>query len=355
MDYLRDLLAAFAVVMNGLPPAMLALTYGFAAFPTALAFLAGSAGMLIFNQVAPISFQTESIVLAGQLGRDRNERLNIVFWTGALMTLLGALGLLEAIISFIGTPILNGMMAGVGIILAKAGVDMIKKNVLAGGIAVVVALFVYFLTSDLIYTIVISVFASSLVWIIKNRKETGKDTPDIDPSLEKFDRLKFKMTPRILKNTLALCTLQIGGNIAYAGITAGLAEKPVNVDCVTIYSGIGDSISALFGGGPVEAIISGTAVAPHPQLSGILLMLILAAILLTKKLPVVAKYVPNQCIAGFLFVLGAIVVFPGNASSSLAEMPVVAGVTTVVTATTDPFIGMIAGVLVRTFIGWFPA
>ncbi len=79
---LKDVLAALATVVNGLPQGLLALNYGFAAFPTALGFLPGIVGVLAFNQVAPISFQAESIVLAGTLGKDKTERLNIVFYTG---------------------------------------------------------------------------------------------------------------------------------------------------------------------------------------------------------------------------------------------------------------------------------
>ena len=36
-----------------------------------------------------------------------------------------------------------------------------------------------------------------------------------------------------------------------------------------------------------------------------------------------------------------------NAVSALQQSPVVAGVTTIVTATTDPFVGMLAGIVVR--------
>ena len=36
---MTDLLAALAVVLNGIPQGLLALSFGFAAFPTAVAFL----------------------------------------------------------------------------------------------------------------------------------------------------------------------------------------------------------------------------------------------------------------------------------------------------------------------------
>lgn len=343
----QDVLAALAVVVNGLPQGLLALTFGFAAFPTAAAFFVGPIGMILFNQVAPISFQAESIVLAGQMGKDRSERLNIVFFTGIVMAIIGGFGVLEPTVEFIGPSILNGMMAGVGIILAKVGIDMFKENKLAGGISLVTAILTYFITDDLVYTIVISVFLSSIVWVLKQRSSDGFNKEEINLDNEKFIPLKLKFNLGIIRKVLGLVTLQIGGNIAYSSITGSLANAPVNIDAITLYSGIGDSVSAFFGGGPVEAIISGTAVAPNPKLSGILMMLIMGVVLLTKLLPKIAKYVPNQSIAGFLFVLGAIVVFPTNIELGLEGMPIVAGVTTIVTSGTDPFIGMIAGIVVR--------
>lgn len=349
----QDLLAALAVVVNGLPQGLLALTFGFAAFPTALAFIVGPIGMLLFNQVAPISFQAESIVLAGKMGRNRNERLNIVFFTGIVMTIIGGLGLLNPTIDFIGSSILNGMMAGVGIILAKAGIEMAKENKLAGGISLFTAILTYFITDNLVYTIVISVFASSIIWILRKKNENEANKDEINLEYEKLTPLKFNINSNVIRSVLGLVTLQIGGNIAYASITGSLANTPVNIDKITLYSGIGDSVSSFFGGGPVEAIISGTAVAPNPLISGVIMMLIMAAILFAKLLPKIAKYVPNQSIAGFLFVLGAIVVFPSNIGAGLEGTPIVGGVTTIVTSVTDPFIGMVSGIFVRFLMNIF--
>jgi len=119
---------------------------------------------------------------------------------------------------------------------------------------------------------------------------------------------------------------------------------------LTLYSGIASAVSAAFGGGPVEAIISGTAAAPNPMASGILMMVIMAAVLALGLLPKMAKYVPAQSIAGFLLVLGAIVVFPTNMSAAFEGNPIIAGVTAVVTASVDPFTGMLAGVVLRTLL-----
>lgn len=307
----QDILAAIAVVINGLPQGLLALTFGFAAFPTALAFLVGPIGMVVFGQIAPISFQAESIVLAGTLGKDRDERLNIVFFTGITMAIIGGVSLASAILT-------------------------------------------YFITDDLVYTIVASVFVSSIIWIfLKKDKKNDGNNEEVDLKYEKLIPLKIKVNYNIIRSVLALITMQIGGNIAYASITGSLANRATNVDYVTLYSGIGDAISAFFGGGPVEAIISGTAVAPSPLWSGVIMMLIMAAILFARLLPRIAKYVPSESIAGFLLVLGAIIVFPVNIGLGIEANPVIAGITTIVTASTDPFIGMVSGIIVRFLINVF--
>ncbi|KNF09671.1 putative membrane protein [Gottschalkia purinilytica] len=350
---IQDILAAIAVVVNGLPQGILALSFGFAAFPTALAFLVGPVGMLLSGQVAPISFQAEAIVLAGTMGKDRNERLNIVFFTGIVMALIGGIGLLQPTVDFIGTSILSGMMAGVGIILAKLAIDMIKGNKIISGISIASAILIYFITNDLVYTIVGSVFLSSAIWIFMRKNAVSENEEEINLEHEKLIPLKIKVNSNIIRKVLALVTLQIGGNIAYSSVTGSLAKSAVNVDMITLYSGIADSISAFFGGGPVEAIISGTAVAPNPVIAGVLMMLIMAAILFAKLLPRIGKYVPNESIAGFLLVLGAIVVFPTNIKPGIEADPITAGVATIVTATIDPFVGMLAGIVVRFLIGAF--
>ena len=193
----------------------------------------------------------------------------------------------------------------------------------------------------------VSVFVSASISLcFKKGRSVSGHIANLDN--EKFRPLRPKCNYNIVRSVLALVTLQIGGNIAYASITGSLANSSINVDYVTLYSGVGDAVSAFFGGGPVEAIISGTAVAPNPIVAGIAMMLIMAVLLFAKLLPQLARFVANQTIAGFLLVLGAIVVFPVNIQEGLAVEPVVTGVTATITATTDPFLGMLAGVLVRS-------
>ena len=109
---LQNILTALAVVVNGIPQGLLALTYGFAAFPTAIAFVIGMAGSAAFNSVATISFQAETITLAGTMGKDRRERLSLVFWGAILLLVPSLLGLNEAIVAFIGPIIVTSMISG---------------------------------------------------------------------------------------------------------------------------------------------------------------------------------------------------------------------------------------------------
>lgn len=348
MDFIQDVLASISVVLNGLPQGLLALSFGFASVPTGIGFLLGAVACALLGSVVPISFQAETIVLTGTMGKDIRERTSMVLFGGLLMAILGLTGLLNTIVSFAGDTIIHAMMAGVGIILAKLALGMTKENKLVGWVSMASAVLVYFfLGKNLVYTIIISLVVSSAV-----SRLAGQKLPSAPA--ERFGRFKLQKPTfnlNILRGTLALACLTIGGNIAFAGITGGMAGAAVNFDHVTIYSGLADAVSALFGGGPVETIISATASAPHAVGAAVLMMVIMAAILFAGLLPKIGKYVPSQSIAGFLFILGAVVTVPGDAALAFAGAeagaPIVAGVTMVVTSATDPFVGMVAGIVLK--------
>jgi len=345
---LQDLLASIGVVINGLPQGLLALSYGFAAKPTAIGFIIGAIGALFFGLVAPISFQAETITLAGKMGSNRQERVSIVVIAGVAMTIIGSFGLLEKIISFIGPAISNGMMAGVGIILALVAIGMVNSNKAVGIVSIVAAFITQAYTGNLVYTIIVSVAISSLV-----AQKTGFK---ISNSLNMEDEKKLKLFPIVYKNVqvirgaLALICLTIGANIVFGNITGSIANTSVNVDHLTIVSGLADTLSGLFGGGPVESIISATGAAPHPMYSAVIMMVLMAVILFSGLLPKIGKKIPVESIAGFLLVLGAVVTVPINMKLALEASPIIGGVTAVVTAATDPFTGMVAGILIRILL-----
>ncbi|WP_243344282.1 NCS2 family permease [Anaerococcus sp. AGMB09787] len=345
---LNDIIAALGVVINGIPQALLALSVGFEAFPTSLGFLVGVIACLFLQSPIPISMQAETIALAGSMGRDKRERLSIIFWTGIIMAILGLTGLLSFIVGIAGDEIINAMMAGVGLILAKIAIDGIKINPQISGISTGVAIVIYFLSGrNLVYTIVVSVLVSSIYANIKKMDIGNK----IVAEERKFRLRKPTMSTHILRGALALSCLTIGANIAFGNITASLGNGAANVDHLTIYSGIADSVSALFGGAPVESIISATGASDNPVNSGVLMMVILGLIMFLGLLPKLGKYVPGESIHGFLFVLGALVTVPTNAAVAFSgvspDAAILSAITMTVTASTDPFFGLMAGIILK--------
>ena len=350
---LNDVMAALGVVINGIPQALLALSVGFAAFPTSLGYALGVIACALLQSPIPISMQAETIALAGSYGKNVRERLSVVFWAGIIMTILGISGSLNFIVDLAGENVLNGMMAGVGLILAKIAIDGLKLDTrMVSLISILTALITYFVSDrNLVYTIIISVVISSIYANIK-KMEIGKDIKEEERKLSIKKPLLNKKT---LRGGLSLACLTIGANIAFGNITASLSNKDVvaNIDHLTIYSGLADTVSSLFGGAPVEAIISATGASDNPVNSGILMMVILGAIMFMGFLPKLGKYVPGESIHGFLFVLGALVTVPTNANIAFAsggDTALVAGIAMATTAASDPFIGLVAGIILKLII-----
>ena len=335
------------MVLNALPQGLLALSYGFAAVPTAMAFFIGVVGNVITGNVAPISFQAETITYAGTSGRNRSERCTMIFIGAVILAVVGACGMLTRIVEFIGTDIANGMMAGVGLILTKAAIDMVKADHLAGGVSLVAAVITYLLTrssaNTLVYTIVISVTVSSIVSAAFNREKKNIIVAD-----DKFTRQKFTVNGTVILGALGMVCLNIGSNISFGAITAGMAGVDTfNVDHLTLISSLADMGSSFFGGAPVESIISATANAPHPVWAGVAMMAVVGVILLSGLLPKIGNYVPSSSIAGFLLVLGLFKTFVLDAPAALSVNPAVGGSALVVTAISNPFLGMLAGIAAR--------
>ena len=154
----------------------------------------------------------------------------------------------------------------------------------------------------------------------------------------------------VVLGALSLVMLNIGANISFGGITASIAGTTQNVDHLSIINSLADVPSSLFGGPPIEAIISGTAAAPAPVACGIAFMAVTALLLLLGAVSRLGRYLPAQSIAGFLFVIGLLITFIPNAQAvaqNHADSPagyIALGVTA---WSKNPFLGMLAGVIVR--------
>ena len=217
----ESILTAIAVVINGIPQGILALTFGFAAFPTAIAFVIGIIGSAFFMSVATISFQAETITLAGTLGKNIKERLSLIFWGAVLLLIPSLLGMNEALVNFIGPLVVTSMMAGVGIMLANVSVDLFKSEKWTGGVSLISALLAWFWTKDLAQTIIWSVSLSTLFYVALKfyaplREKLGVVLEEIvvDNSREKFTtgniEWKFWTNRNIVIGALSLACLNIG-------------------------------------------------------------------------------------------------------------------------------------------------
>lgn len=341
-----DLLAALAVLVSSLPLVFLALSYGFAARGAVLGLVAASAGALILGVLSPVAFPAENVVLAGRAGRDPRERISAVVLSGLALGAVGALGYLEHLYAFLGPAILGGLMAGVGVILARVSFRMIEARPGAGLSSLAAALAVQAYTGDLVYTVVLSFLAGALASLL-----LGQRGPEGDRRAERlWPRRLALLNLRVARGALSLVVLSLGVHLARGEHTAGLAGATVSPEYLAFISGGASVFSGLLGGGPLGPVISATGAAPDPLRSGVLMMGLLALLLLTGLLPRLAPYFPGQCCAGFLFVLGAVVLLPAHLPQALAAEPVVGGVTAAATAAADPATGLVLGLLARALL-----
>lgn len=347
MHWVTDLIAALGVVLNGIPQGIMAMTLGFAVFPTTFSFIFASAINGAFQSVAPLSFQAESLALTSKLGQNLRERISIIFGGSLIMTLIGLSQTLTKIVNLLGNDVISAMMAGVGIMLARIGLNMTKENK-SGIVSLCIALVVYLISKDLVWTICLSVLGATLYAVIFEKYHVS--LPDY-VCARKFIFTKPQCNLKIIRGALSLACLNIGANLSYGLITGqmtGIKPNPVNLNLLTTTQALADMGTSLLGGAPVETIISATASAPEPVISGILMMLIMAFILVTGLLPKLGQFVPSSSIAGFLFILGAFVTFPENAAVALGSSHLtIAALTLIVTALVDPFFGLVTGAFLK--------
>ena len=96
-------------------------------------------------------------------------------------------------------------------------------------------------------------------------------------------------------------------------------------DSLSIINSLADIPSALFGGPPIEAIISGTAGAPWPVACGVVFMLVTGILVLLGLVGRLGKYLPAQSISGFLLIIGLVITFVPNLSTVAASDGSVSG------------------------------
>ena len=362
------ILAVIAVIINGVPQLLYAQSRGFALKPAGFAYFVGAIGNTMTGSVTPIYGQAETITVASVKKNLRNNVSSILL-AAVIMITLGLLGGVTKIADFAGEAVVYRMMSGVGLILAGVSWDMFQQEKRVTIVSVVSAIVAYaiFLNSPnkVVWTIFISVVVSTADFLFLQKRrvdlattvEEGRDA--VESSNEwrfwkkeywsDFKFIKPTLNLTVILGALSLVMLNIGANISFGGITASIANTTQNYDHLSIINSLADVPSALFGGPPIEAIISGTAGAPWPVLCGIVFMAVTGILILMGLVGRLGKYLPAQSIAGFLLVIGFALTFAPNLQAVTASDNSMAGFMALgVTAwSKNPFLGMVVGVLVR--------
>jgi len=282
MNFLSNLgpfiLAVIAVIINGVPQLLYAQARGFALKPAGFAYLVGGLGNLITGSVTPISAQAETITVAS-VKKNIRDNVSSILLASAIMVTLSAFGGVSKISDFAGVAIISGMMSGVGLILAGVSLDMFnqdKRTTLVSIVSAIAAYAIFYNSPNkVVWTIFISVAVSTADFLLLQKRrvdiaasiEEGREQLEMSSEWrfwkkeywKDFKLIKPRLNVTVILGALSLVMLNIGANISFGGITASLAGTSQNYDHLSIINSLADLPSSLFGGPPIEAIISGTA------------------------------------------------------------------------------------------------
>lgn len=369
------ILAVVFVVVNGLTQLKFAQGMGFKLKPAGLAFFISAGLSLPLSIITPLSGQSAMIALAGR-NSDEKERVFSLLLASLFMIILGVFGIISDIVTFAGPAVMFGMMAGVGIMVFQVGYDFIfdknKGNLIVGSISLVTALLTFSIFTQqgsphtLVYVVAISVVLSTIPYIIgkEYQKDDLVDNEIYDETNPRFWTKEywseFKLVQplasgRSILNGLSIFCLGIGVTTSFGLVNANISGVPLDVNRLTFVTGVADIVSIIFGGVPLEAIISGTSAAPWPLLGAFAVMIVLGALCLLGVVTRICKYIPTQSIAGFLIVIGLFSTFLPNITNGMnAEHAALSAITLLITVVTkSPFLGMATGIFMRSVAGAF--
>lgn len=349
-------LSIIFVIVNGCTQVFYAQKKGYKIKPTAFAYFVGAIGNTISGNIVPISAQAETITISGLI-KDTRDRVGALLIAALIGVVLSATGATSALVEYAGTSVIYGMMAGVGLILCTTSLDMFKTDLRTSIVSIVFAIATYMLTKDIVYTIASSVLASVLDYTLIRKKRV--DVVDNGESSEwkiwkkeywrDFKIVKPRITFATIIGALSIICLNIGSNISFGSISAGMANQGLNFDTITLINSLADIPSVLFGGMPLETIISGTCATKWPLLAGIIMMAISGILLMCGVMNKLSRLIPAESIAGFLFIIGfSLTLIPNLLSVANSEHPIEGIVSASVTILTkNAFLGIIAGILVK--------
>jgi AGZA family xanthine/uracil permease-like MFS transporter len=345
--------------------------------PTGFAYFIGAIGNAASGNIAPISAQAETISLAG-LVKNQNQRIGALLIAALVGVVIGATGTAQRISDFCGPSIMNGMIAGVGIILALVVVGFAKTDTRTTVVSLVSAAFAYILclnlgvanlaANALVYTIAFSMAVSIIDFcVIQKRRVVLADLPveAQETTTAKFWKKEFWSDFKFIKPSFTLGTvfsglgiicLNIGSNFSFGSITNSIAGTAPDFNAISLINSLADFPSVLFGGAPLEIIISGTAATSAPLACGIVMMIVAGALCFTGALGVLGKYICAESISGFLAIIAFKLTLVSGLMGVMADKDTAAfGFVTfgITVLTKNPFIGLCAGVIARYSGGLF--
>ncbi len=354
------LVAILAVAVNGIPQLLYGKERGFKLRSVAFAYFLAAGLNMMLGSVTPISAQAETITVAGNT-KDTRARISALLIAAVAMTALGLLGWVSKIADFVGAGVVAGMMAGVGLMLCEVSYTFTKTDWQVSTVSIVSAVCTWMLLKSdpnaVVYTIGVSVALSTLYYVLRGKFSTKQHAEEtVQEQGEKqslWQDYKSGLKGIVFNKTsilaaLGLVCMGIGCNISFGNITASIAGTTQNLNHLTIVNALADFVSVPAGGLPLEGIISGTAGAPHPVLTGALMMAFIGILILTGAVEKLAKYVPSESISGFLLVIGFVLTVLPSVGGVVASGAIAAGMAALgmTILSKNPFYGMLAGYLV---------
>lgn len=348
-------LAIVFVIINGCTQVFYAQKKGYKIKPAAFAYFIGAVGNILSGNIVPISAQAETITLSGEI-KDHHDKVGALLIAALIGVVLGITGLTTKIVDFAGTTVIYGMMAGVGLILCTTATAMFKNDLRTSIISLIIACGVFMLTKDVVYTIAASVLLSivDFTLIRKMRIQVVQDESSewriwTKDYWKDFIIVKPRISIYTVLGALSLICLNIGSNISFGTISAGMSHENPNLDAIALINSLADIPSVIFGGIPLETIISGTNATHWPLLAGVLMMFISGILLMFGVMNKLIKWIPTESIVGFLFIIGfSLTLIPNLVLVSSSDNPLEGIVAAVVTAITkNAFLGIVVGILVK--------
>lgn len=368
-----SIIAAIGMCADGVAEGLYAARHRFSARAAGIGYAIGAILAWFYSAVTPITFTVESITVAANGLKKRPQILYVVALSAVPSILLGLFGLYSTFVSLLDPAVIAGVIAGVGIILTRVGVQYLGEKPAIAGASTAAGITAYIITDDLVPVIVASVVVGAAAahflpdrFLSKSgdkEEESGEqnqqneqnkeDTEENEETGDQWGLIPFNwremFTRPVLIGAFSVFALRTGAIFSYDRVNSELAGTEPTLDGVTLMAGLGSLLSALFGGPPVETTPAPMAAAPQPVFSTVLFMALMSVITLLGWVTRIGKYVPLQAIAGFLIVLGVPVIMPENLPG-VAENPLAGGTALAVTALTNPFYGILVGEAVALLI-----